>query len=76
MPFSHNGLTFHPRYEGKCGNYIKDNLAAFRPYINEKTLFWIVGSEPKSCIAGNTARGSALRPGGLIQAAALAEISE
>lgn len=48
-PFSHNGLTFHPRYEGKCWNYIKDNLSVFRPFINDRTLFWIIGSEPKSC---------------------------
>jgi hypothetical protein len=47
MPFSHNGLKMHPRYEGKCWNYIKDNLSVFRPYINDRTLFWIVGSEPK-----------------------------
>jgi Alpha-glutamyl/putrescinyl thymine pyrophosphorylase clade 2 len=51
MPFSLNGLSFHPRYEGKCWNFIKDNLTSFRPYINDRTLFWIVGSEPKSCLA-------------------------
>jgi hypothetical protein len=54
MPFSHNGLAFHPRYEGKCWNYITDNLTVFRPYINDRTLFWIVGSEPKSCSAEGT----------------------
>jgi hypothetical protein len=48
MPFSHNGLSFHPRYEGKCMNFIEDNPSVFRPYINDRTLFWIVGSEPKS----------------------------
>jgi hypothetical protein len=48
MPFAHNGLQLHSRYEGKCWNYIKDNLSVFRPYINDRTLFWIVGSEPKS----------------------------
>jgi hypothetical protein len=48
MPFSYNGLQFHGRYEGKCWNYIKDNLSTFRPYLNDKTLFWIVGSEPNS----------------------------
>jgi hypothetical protein len=46
MPFAYNGLAFHPRYEGKCWNYIQDHLAAFRPYLNDRTLFWIVGSEP------------------------------
>ena len=48
MPFSYHGLQFHPRYEAKCWNYIKDHPAQFRRYMNEKTLFWIVGSEPKS----------------------------
>jgi len=48
MSFSHNGLAFHPRYEGKCWNYIKDNPKVFRPYLNDRTLFWIVGSEPGS----------------------------
>jgi Alpha-glutamyl/putrescinyl thymine pyrophosphorylase clade 2 len=51
MPFSHNGLKMHPRYEGKCMNFIKDNFSAFRPYLNDKTLFWIIGGEPKSCPA-------------------------
>ena len=51
MPCAYNGLVFHSRYEGKCWNYIQDNLTEFRPYINDKTLFWIVGSEPKSCSA-------------------------
>jgi hypothetical protein len=51
MLFAYNGLRFHPRYEGKCWNYIKDNLSIFLPYINDKTLFWIVGSEPRPCVA-------------------------
>src|SRR5260370_34164827 len=48
MPFSYHGQEFHPRYESKCWNFIMDNPTAFRPYLNDKTLFWIVGSEPKS----------------------------
>jgi hypothetical protein len=48
MPFTYKNLVAHPRYEGKCFNYIKDHLAAFRPCLNDKTLFWIVGGEPKS----------------------------
>jgi hypothetical protein len=48
MPFSYGALKFHGRYEGKVWNYIKDNLETFRPYINEKSLFWIVGAEPKN----------------------------
>jgi hypothetical protein len=46
MPFQIDGLQAHPRYEGKCLNYMKDNLSTFRPLLNDKTLFWIIGSEP------------------------------
>jgi len=46
-PYRYKELDFHPRYEGKCLNYIKDNLSTFRPLLNEKTLFWIVGSKPQ-----------------------------
>lgn len=49
MPFSYSGIVFHSRYEGKCLNFVKDHPTDFRPYINDRTLFWIVGSEPKSC---------------------------
>jgi hypothetical protein len=49
MLFSYGPLAMHPRYEGKCWNFIQDHPAEFRPYLNDKTLFWIVGSEPKSC---------------------------
>src|ERR1019366_2967073 len=51
MPFAYNGLQFHGRYEAKCWNFITDNPTAFRSHMNDKTLFWIVGSEPKSCLA-------------------------
>jgi hypothetical protein len=51
MPFTYNGLQFHGRYEAKCWNYINDNPSEFRPYLNDKALFWIVGSEPKSCVS-------------------------
>jgi hypothetical protein len=51
MPFTYNGQTFHPRYEAKCMNFINDYPMAFKPYLNDRTLFWIVGSEPKSCPA-------------------------
>ncbi len=44
MPFSYHGIDFHPRYEGKCMNYISEKHPE---YFDEKTLFWIVGSEPK-----------------------------
>ena len=44
-PYSYGGIAFHPRYEGKCLNYIKENLAHFRSLLNANSLFWIVGSE-------------------------------
>jgi 1-aminocyclopropane-1-carboxylate deaminase/D-cysteine desulfhydrase-like pyridoxal-dependent ACC family enzyme len=44
MPAHYEGIEFHPRYEGKCINY----LLQFHPeHFNEHTLFWIVGSEAK-----------------------------
>jgi hypothetical protein len=46
-PFSQNELEFHPRYEGKCLNFMKDNPSTFRPLLNEKALFWIIGSKPQ-----------------------------
>jgi hypothetical protein len=59
MPFSYHGLQFHSRYEAKCWNFIKDNPTEFRPYLNGKTLFWIVGSEPKFCESLDVASRSA-----------------
>lgn len=47
MPYNHQQLALHPRYEGKVMNYIKDNLPRFRSLMNEKTLFWIIGSMPQ-----------------------------
>ena len=47
MPYKISSIEFHPRYEGKCINYIMANKEKFAPYWNEKTLFWIVGNEPK-----------------------------
>jgi hypothetical protein len=47
MPYTISSIEFHPRYEGKCINYIMANMTKFAPYWNEKTLFWIVGNEPK-----------------------------
>lgn len=40
---SYEGITFHPTYEGKMFDYLKENLPEL---INDKTLFWIVGSKP------------------------------
>jgi 1-aminocyclopropane-1-carboxylate deaminase/D-cysteine desulfhydrase-like pyridoxal-dependent ACC family enzyme len=41
------GIDFHPRYEGKIMNYIAENMSQFEDIWNNKTLFWIVGSNPK-----------------------------
>ena len=46
-PYSYGGIAFHPRYEGKCLNYIKENLAHFRSQLNDNSLFWIIGSQPQ-----------------------------
>jgi len=35
-------IRFHPRYEGKCIRYIKNNM----PNLwNDKTMFWVIGSD-------------------------------
>lgn len=42
MVESTSNIQFHPRYEGKCIRYIKENLMH---YWNDRSLFWIVGSD-------------------------------
>lgn len=37
-----DGIRLHPNYEAKSYNWLKKNI----DYKNEKTLLWIVGSEP------------------------------
>jgi 1-aminocyclopropane-1-carboxylate deaminase/D-cysteine desulfhydrase-like pyridoxal-dependent ACC family enzyme len=46
MPFDYFGLVLHPRYEGKCFNYMAANKEKFAKYWNKNTLFWVVGNEP------------------------------
>ena len=46
MPYKLKELEFHPRYEGKILNYIQQNPSTFKPLMNDKTLFWIIGGEP------------------------------
>lgn len=44
ITYRHGDIEFHPTYEGKMMTYIKERL----PFLfDEKTLIWIVGSEPK-----------------------------
>jgi hypothetical protein len=45
MDFSYEDLNFHPRYESKVFHYMKDHLDEHRQYLNEKTLFWIIGGK-------------------------------
>jgi len=45
-PYSYGGLVFHPRYEGKTFCYMEDHLGQFRQYLNDRSLYWIVGSKP------------------------------
>lgn len=48
MPFTLDGIDFHPTYEGKALRYMKQHQAAFHWFWNPEkpVLFWIVGSEP------------------------------
>jgi hypothetical protein len=46
MPYNYSGLELHPRYEGKVFNFMKSKEPFFKSYMNEKTLFWVVGNEP------------------------------
>lgn len=47
MPYVVDDIEMHPRYEGKIFNYMKQNRVKFEQYFTEKSLFWIVGNEPK-----------------------------
>lgn len=47
MPYRWGNIDFHPRYEGKIMNWIEENPEEMKPYWNDKSLFWIVGNEPK-----------------------------
>ncbi len=42
MPAEYCGIKFHPRYEGKVWNYIRDNGDIG---LSPNVMFWIVGSE-------------------------------
>jgi len=46
MPYNYHGIDLHPRYEGKIWNWIQD-FGKLDDYLNDKSMFWIVGSEPK-----------------------------
>lgn len=46
MPYNYRGVQMHPRYEGKIWNWIRE-FGKLDKYLNEKSMFWIVGSEPQ-----------------------------
>lgn len=45
MPYSWGDIEFHSRYEGKCFKFMEYHMNTFGKYLNEKTMFWIVGGE-------------------------------
>ncbi len=46
-PWNFGGLEFHPRYEGKTFHYMAAHKETFAPYLNDKSMYWIVGSKPR-----------------------------
>lgn len=44
VPAQWGEIEMHPRYEGKVLTYVVENLPH---YVNDKSLFWIVGSYPR-----------------------------
>lgn len=48
MPYTHGPVEFHPRYEGKCFNYMAEHPETFAQLLSSgRTLFWVVGSDVK-----------------------------
>jgi len=45
MPYTYHGVAMHPRYEGKIWHYMDAHPEKFARYRNDRTLFWIVGSD-------------------------------
>jgi len=45
IKFDLNGIQFHPRYESKVWCYMRTHpdFRKARPFINHKSLFWIIG---------------------------------
>ena len=44
MLYTYEDIELHPTYEGKVMTYVMEKLPQL---INDKTLFWIVGSKPR-----------------------------
>jgi 1-aminocyclopropane-1-carboxylate deaminase/D-cysteine desulfhydrase-like pyridoxal-dependent ACC family enzyme len=47
-PWTQDGITFHPTYEGKVMTYLNENRHHFDWFwnANQDVLFWIIGSTP------------------------------
>ena len=52
MPFTHWGVELHGRYEAKCFTYMSRHPKIFEQYMNDRTCFWIVGSQPRASYLG------------------------
>ena len=50
VKYHFDGIDFHPNYEGKVMKYVNEK---YPEALNDKTMFWIVGSEPKIEIVNN-----------------------
>lgn len=48
MPFSTNGIDFHPTYEGKVMTYLREHAGRFSAFWNGRSMMWIIGSAPNS----------------------------
>jgi len=44
MPFTYNGLEFHPTYEGKVMSYLTEKMPSL---ISDTSMLWIIGSKPR-----------------------------
>ena len=51
MPYNYHGIELHPTYEGKVITYVKEKIPQI---LNDKTMFWIVGSKPRKEIMFET----------------------
>jgi 1-aminocyclopropane-1-carboxylate deaminase/D-cysteine desulfhydrase-like pyridoxal-dependent ACC family enzyme len=50
MPFSANGIDFHPTYEGKVMTYLREHAGKFDAFWSGRSMLWIVGSAPKGAV--------------------------
>jgi 1-aminocyclopropane-1-carboxylate deaminase/D-cysteine desulfhydrase-like pyridoxal-dependent ACC family enzyme len=48
MPYSANGIDFHPTYEGKVMTYLRERAKEFDAFWSGRSMMWIIGSAPNS----------------------------